>query len=103
MLLMIRTSGFKDSVCDNAFYNAPVTKLWAFAFTLSKAPELGEVSALPCNLLNVLASASEMLPNWNSQQGEMLLTFDFYGCRLVNNTPKQHFIHTHWKKNSVTL
>lgn len=46
MLNMIRTAGFKDSVCDNEFFNAPVTKLWAFVFTLSKAPELGEATAL---------------------------------------------------------
>lgn len=51
MLHMIRTAGFRDSVCDNAFYSAPITKLWAYAFALSKAPELGEAPAL----LNVLA------------------------------------------------
>lgn len=50
MLHMIRTGGFRDSVCDNLFYNAPVAKLWAYVFTLSKAPELGEAPAL----LNVL-------------------------------------------------
>lgn len=53
MLHMIRTAGFGDSVCDNVFYKAPVTKLWAYAFALSKAPELGEAAAL----LNVLASS----------------------------------------------
>ncbi|TWW82096.1 elongation of very long chain fatty acids protein 6-like [Takifugu flavidus] len=42
MLHMIRTAGFRDSVCDNVFYSAPITKLWAYAFTLSKAPELGD-------------------------------------------------------------
>lgn len=51
MLHMIRTAGFRDSVCDNVFYSAPITKLWAYAFVLSKAPELGEAPAL----LNVLA------------------------------------------------
>lgn len=47
MLHMIRTAGFRDSVCDTLFYNAPVTKLWAYVFTLSKAPELGEATAIP--------------------------------------------------------
>uniref|UniRef100_A0A3Q1I8A4 Elongation of very long chain fatty acids protein n=1 Tax=Anabas testudineus TaxID=64144 RepID=A0A3Q1I8A4_ANATE len=40
MFHIITASGFKQSVCDNNFYNAPLTKFWAFAFTLSKAPEL---------------------------------------------------------------
>lgn len=43
---MIRTAGFRDSVCDNVFYSAPITKFWAYAFVLSKAPELGEAPAL---------------------------------------------------------
>uniref|UniRef100_A0A3Q3VNF6 Elongation of very long chain fatty acids protein n=1 Tax=Mola mola TaxID=94237 RepID=A0A3Q3VNF6_MOLML len=42
MLHIITTSGVRDSVCDNSFYSAPISKFWAFAFTLSKAPELGD-------------------------------------------------------------
>lgn len=44
MFHVITTTGFKQSVCDNSFYNSPLTKFWAFAFTLSKAPELGKAS-----------------------------------------------------------
>ncbi|XP_028991421.1 elongation of very long chain fatty acids protein 6-like [Betta splendens] len=42
MFHILTSSGFKESVCDNNFYNSPLTKFWAFAFTLSKAPELGD-------------------------------------------------------------
>lgn len=78
MLHMIRTAGFRTSVCDNRFYSAPVAKLWAFVFTLSKAPELGEAAAL-LTLLESLRlgfkAAVKMLPNrnWRQDAGEMLL------------------------------
>ncbi|KAG7492565.1 hypothetical protein MATL_G00015720 [Megalops atlanticus] len=42
MLHVLYTSGFKQSVCDQSFYRAPVSKFWAYAFVLSKAPELGD-------------------------------------------------------------
>uniref|UniRef100_A0A3Q0S999 Elongation of very long chain fatty acids protein 6 n=1 Tax=Amphilophus citrinellus TaxID=61819 RepID=A0A3Q0S999_AMPCI len=42
MLHVLTNSGFRQSVCDNTFYSAPVTKFWAYAFALSKAPELGD-------------------------------------------------------------
>lgn len=44
MLHVLTTSGFKQSVCDPGFYSAPVSKFWAYAFVLSKAPELGKTS-----------------------------------------------------------
>lgn len=46
MLHVLTTSGFKQSVCDISFYSAPVSKFWAYAFVLSKAPELGWCSLL---------------------------------------------------------
>ncbi|XP_051273691.1 elongation of very long chain fatty acids protein 6 [Dicentrarchus labrax] len=42
MLHILKTSGFKQSVCDNTFCRAPVSKFWAYAFVLSKTPELGD-------------------------------------------------------------
>ncbi|XP_005995200.1 elongation of very long chain fatty acids protein 6-like [Latimeria chalumnae] len=39
---VLHTSGFKQSVCDQSFYSGPVSKFWAYAFVLSKAPELGD-------------------------------------------------------------
>ncbi|KAJ8284662.1 hypothetical protein COCON_G00035120 [Conger conger] len=42
MLHVLYNSGFKQSVCDQSFYRAPVSKFWAYAFVLSKAPELGD-------------------------------------------------------------
>lgn len=45
MLHVLTTSGFRQSVCDISFYSAPVSKFWAYAFVLSKAPELGKASS----------------------------------------------------------
>ncbi|XP_041707778.1 elongation of very long chain fatty acids protein 6-like [Coregonus clupeaformis] len=42
MFHVLNKSGFKQSVCDTSFYSAPVSKFWAYAFVLSKAPELGD-------------------------------------------------------------
>ncbi|XP_043087046.1 elongation of very long chain fatty acids protein 6-like [Puntigrus tetrazona] len=42
MFSTLRSDGLRGSVCDTDFYSAPVSKFWAFAFTLSKAPELGD-------------------------------------------------------------
>ncbi|XP_061564435.1 elongation of very long chain fatty acids protein 6-like [Cololabis saira] len=42
MLHVLTTGGFRESVCDNSFYSAAVTKFWAYAFILSKVPELGD-------------------------------------------------------------
>jgi len=43
MMNILMTKGLKQSVCDQSFYNGPVSKFWAYAFVLSKAPELGEI------------------------------------------------------------
>uniref|UniRef100_A0A8C9NF10 Elongation of very long chain fatty acids protein n=1 Tax=Serinus canaria TaxID=9135 RepID=A0A8C9NF10_SERCA len=42
MLYILMTKGLKQSVCDQSFYIGPVSKFWAYAFVLSKAPELGD-------------------------------------------------------------
>ncbi|KAM7386009.1 hypothetical protein PAMP_002035 [Pampus punctatissimus] len=44
MLHILTSSGFRRSVCDQSFYNGPVSKFWAYAFVLSKAPELGDTA-----------------------------------------------------------
>ncbi|KAG5195659.1 hypothetical protein JEQ12_011954 [Ovis aries] len=36
----VMTRGLKHSVCDQGFYNRPASKFWAYAFLLSKAPQL---------------------------------------------------------------
>ncbi|KAG9339831.1 hypothetical protein JZ751_022333 [Albula glossodonta] len=46
MVFILMTKGLKQSVCDQSFYNGPVSKFWAYAFVLSKAPELGEKQKL---------------------------------------------------------
>lgn len=46
MMLILMTKGLKQSVCDQSFYNGPVSKFWAYAFVLSKAPELGKIAQL---------------------------------------------------------
>lgn len=42
LINVLSSYGFRQSVCDTAFYGTPVSKFWAFAFTLSKVPELGD-------------------------------------------------------------
>uniref|UniRef100_A0A8C6WP10 Elongation of very long chain fatty acids protein 6 n=1 Tax=Neogobius melanostomus TaxID=47308 RepID=A0A8C6WP10_9GOBI len=42
MTFILMSKGLKQSVCDQSFYNGPVSKFWAYAFVLSKAPELGD-------------------------------------------------------------
>ncbi|XP_068610558.1 very long chain fatty acid elongase 6-like [Brachionichthys hirsutus] len=42
MLHILTNGGFRESVCDVSFYRAPVSKFWAYAFVVSKAPELGD-------------------------------------------------------------
>ncbi|XP_027862887.1 elongation of very long chain fatty acids protein 6-like [Xiphophorus couchianus] len=44
MLHILSASGFRRSICDQSFYNGPVSKFWAYAFVLSKAPELGDTA-----------------------------------------------------------
>ncbi|XP_026172271.1 elongation of very long chain fatty acids protein 6-like [Mastacembelus armatus] len=44
MLNMLMNGGFRQSVCDTRFYSAPVSKFWAYAFVLSKGPELGDTA-----------------------------------------------------------
>ena len=46
MVHVLTTNGFRQSVCDISFYSAPVSKFWAYAFVLSKAPELGKTSVI---------------------------------------------------------
>lgn len=46
MTYILMTKGLKQSVCDQSFYNGPVSKFWAYAFVLSKAPELGKSKPL---------------------------------------------------------
>lgn len=50
MTYILMTKGLKQSVCDQSFYNGPVSKFWAYAFVLSKAPELGKSIFLCANL-----------------------------------------------------
>ncbi|XP_041802897.1 elongation of very long chain fatty acids protein 6-like [Chelmon rostratus] len=44
MFHILSSSGFRQSICDQSFYNGPVSKFWAYAFVLSKAPELGDTA-----------------------------------------------------------
>ncbi|XP_037536596.1 elongation of very long chain fatty acids protein 6 [Nematolebias whitei] len=44
MFHILSFSGFRRSICDQSFYNGPVSKFWAYAFVLSKAPELGDTA-----------------------------------------------------------
>lgn len=41
MFHILSSTGFRNSVCNQRFYKDPVSRFWAYAFVLSKAPELG--------------------------------------------------------------
>lgn len=51
-MYILMTKGLKQSVCDQSFYNGPVSKFWAYAFVLSKAPELGKLRL--CHILYLI-------------------------------------------------
>ncbi|XP_028825577.1 elongation of very long chain fatty acids protein 6-like [Denticeps clupeoides] len=72
MLNVLQHSGFRQSVCDSAFYRAPVTKFWAFAFTLSKVPELGDT------LFIVLRKQKLMFLHWYHHITVLLYTWYTY-------------------------
>ncbi|KAM9847676.1 very long chain fatty acid elongase 6-like [Aulostomus maculatus] len=44
MFHVLSSSGFRRSICDQSFYHGPVSKFWAYAFVLSKGPELGDTA-----------------------------------------------------------
>ncbi|XP_068597193.1 very long chain fatty acid elongase 6-like [Brachionichthys hirsutus] len=44
MFHVLSVGGLRRSVCDRSFYNGPVSRFWAYAFVLSKAPELGDTA-----------------------------------------------------------
>ena len=58
MMHILLTKGLQHSVCDQSFYNGPVSKFWAYAFVLSKAPELGGSSSLLSSFLSPFSSLS---------------------------------------------
>uniref|UniRef100_A0A8C2FDR8 Elongation of very long chain fatty acids protein n=1 Tax=Cyprinus carpio TaxID=7962 RepID=A0A8C2FDR8_CYPCA len=56
MFSLVRSRGLRESVCDTGFFSASVSKFWAFAFTLSKAPELGKTFTLTADSLTALVN-----------------------------------------------
>ncbi|XP_068182730.1 very long chain fatty acid elongase 6-like [Antennarius striatus] len=44
MFHILSIGGFRRSICDQSFYSGPVSRFWAYAFVLSKAPELGDTA-----------------------------------------------------------
>ncbi|XP_057704507.1 elongation of very long chain fatty acids protein 6-like [Corythoichthys intestinalis] len=41
---VLNRGGWRRSVCEQGFYDGPVSKFWAFAFAVSKVPELGDTA-----------------------------------------------------------
>ncbi|KAF3704086.1 Elongation of very long chain fatty acids protein 6 [Channa argus] len=76
MLHILTTSGFKQSVCDNRFYTAPITKFWAYAFTLSKASELVDTVFIvlrkqPLIFLHWYHHITVLLYTWYTYKGQV--------------------------------
>lgn len=61
MTYILMTKGLKQSVCDQSFYNGPVSKFWAYAFVLSKAPELGKSRPFYGSYLTEVMFHSELI------------------------------------------
>lgn len=61
MTYILMTKGLKQSVCDQSFYNGPVSKFWAYAFVLSKAPELGKSRLLVILFQTIICQMSNWL------------------------------------------
>lgn len=66
------TKGLKQSVCDQSFYIGPVSKFWAYAFVLSKAPELGEY---PLSLSLVMRIESRNVCAGSTRRVSVLLKY----------------------------
>jgi len=64
MTYILMTKGLKQSVCDQSFYNGPVSKFWAYAFVLSKAPELGK-SRRASDMSNIFCAMGVIL--WHAK------------------------------------
>lgn len=75
MVYILMTKGLKQSVCDQGFYNGPVSKFWAYAFVLSKAPELGEY-LLPFPLSLFVATYPQYL--FSDQRNNLKVLFCWF-------------------------
>uniref|UniRef100_A0A8C9SAF1 Elongation of very long chain fatty acids protein n=1 Tax=Scleropages formosus TaxID=113540 RepID=A0A8C9SAF1_SCLFO len=53
-----------QSVYDQSFYSGPISKFWAYAFVLSKAPELGDTVV-------ILLTISVVLYSWSSYKDQV--------------------------------
>lgn len=83
MVYILMTKGLKQSVCDQSFYNGPVSKFWAYAFVLSKAPELGECLLSSVSTPTPLGSYTPTRFIHLKTDKETVWGSCFVGCRKV--------------------
>ncbi|NXS81110.1 ELOV6 protein, partial [Erpornis zantholeuca] len=72
MAFLLRTKGFKQSVCTQSFYVHPVSKLWIYLFVLSKLVELGDT------LFIVLRKKKLIFVHWYHHLVTLILTWIGY-------------------------
>ncbi|NXM43015.1 ELOV6 protein, partial [Gymnorhina tibicen] len=72
MVFLLRTKGFKGSVCSRSFYVHPVTKFWIYLFVLSKFVELGDT------LFIVLRKKKLVFIHWYHHLATLILTWYGY-------------------------
>ncbi|KAM9701289.1 very long chain fatty acid elongase 6-like [Menidia menidia] len=106
MLHVLGSGGFRESVCDVSFYRAPLTKFWAYAFVLSKAPELGDTVFVVLRKQRLLClhwyhHATVLLYSWYSYKDQVAgggwfmtmnylvhaLMYSYYAARASGRRP----------------
>ncbi|NWI76888.1 ELOV6 protein, partial [Dryoscopus gambensis] len=72
MFFLLRTKGFKRSVCSRSFYVHPVSKFWIYLFVLSKLVELGDT------LFIVLRKKKLVFIHWYHHLATLILSWYGY-------------------------
>ncbi|TNN31586.1 Elongation of very long chain fatty acids protein 6 [Liparis tanakae] len=104
MLHVLMSSGFRQSVCDSSFYSGPVSKFWAYAFVLSKAPELGDTMFI------ILRKQPLLFQHWYHHISALLYTWYSYkdqvaggGYLMTMNYTVHSFMYAYYAARAAGL